>query len=139
MYHHFSRLLYRQLAPLLRDDPRQGGLRLQRQRLLDACEATMKRLATDPEYFANPEKYLFTEIRPLFGLGEQLQVRLIIDLEMGIFKVALASQQALIRHDCAAFTRSGDPCRREPVEGTRYCPSHKHLQEAFEPVAKVAT
>jgi hypothetical protein len=97
----------------------------------------MKRLATDPDYFANPEKYLFTEIRPLFGLAEQLQVRLVIDLEMGIFKIALARQQALIRRDCAAFTRSGDPCRREPVEGTRYCPSHKHLQEAFEPVAKV--
>ena len=136
MYHHFSRLLYRQLAPLLRDDPRQGGMRLQRQRLLDACEATMKRLATDPEYFAKPEKYLFTEIRPLFGICEQRQVRLVIDLELGIFKVALARQQSLTRRDCAAFTRSGDPCRREPVEGTRYCPSHKHLEEALAAVAE---
>ena len=137
MYHHFSRLLYRQLAPLLRDDRHLGGIGDRRRRLLDACEATMKRLATDPEYFANPEKYLFSEIRPLFALAEQLQVRLIIDLEMGIFKIALSRQRDLIRRDCAAFTRSGDPCRREPVDGTRYCPSHKHLEEAFAAPAEV--
>ena len=129
MYHHFSRLLYRQLASLLRDDPRQGGTKEQRQRLLDACEATMKRLAFDPEYFANPEKYLFTEIRPLFAIGDQLRVRMIIDLELGIFKVALARQQALVRRDCAAYTRSGDRCRRPPLGGGRYCPSHRHLAE----------
>jgi hypothetical protein len=133
MYHHFSRLLYRQLASLLRDDPRQGGMRAQRQRLLDACEMTMKRLATDPDYFANPEKYLFSEVRPLFTIGDQLQVRLIIDLEMGIFKVALARQRELERQDCAAFTRSGDPCRREPLPGGRYCPSHRHLAESDHP------
>lgn len=131
MYHHFSRLLYRQLAPLLRDDPRQGGIARQRQRLLDGCEATIVRLATDPEYFANPEKFLFSEIRPLFGIGQQLQVRLIIDLEMGVFKVALSRQRDLIRRDCSAFTRSGEPCQREPLEGRRYCPSHRHLEEVL--------
>ena len=137
MYHHFSRMLYRQLAPLLRDDPRQGGMSQQRQRLLDGCEATMKRLATDPEYFANPEKFLFSEIRPLFGISEQLQVRLIIDLELGIFKVVLARQSDLIRRDCAAFTRSGAQCRREPLEGRRYCPSHRHLEEVLALPAEV--
>ena len=130
MYHHLSRMLYRQLAPMLHASS-------DRQRLLDACEATLHRLATDPDYFAKPERFLFSEVRPLFGLGEQLRVRLIIDLELGIFKIALSRQRDLIRRDCAAFTRSGDPCRREPVEGTRYCPSHKHLDEAFAPVAEV--
>ncbi len=89
----------------------------------------MRRLATDPDYFANPEKFLFSEIRPLFGICDQLQVRLIIDLELGIFRTMLARHATIVRRDCAAFTRSGEPCQREPREGSRYCPSHKHLDE----------
>jgi len=125
MYHHLSRMLYRQLAPLLRDGS-------DRQRLLDSCEATMTRLATDPEYFANPEKSLFTDVRPLFGICEQLQVRLIIDLEIAGARQALESLRALERRNCAAFTRNGEACRRDPSDDSRYCPSHRHLEEIFE-------
>ena len=32
-----------------------------------------------------------------------------------------------------ASTRKGTPCQREPLPGRDYCPSHKHLEEAFEP------
>jgi hypothetical protein len=126
MYHHLSRMLYRQLAPMLRHGS-------DRQRLLDACEATMQRLATDPDYFAKPERFLFGEVRPLFGLGDQLQVRLIIDLEVATARRALEHIRTFERRGCAAFTRSGEPCRREPSEAGRYCPSHRHLDEAFEP------
>ena len=125
MYHHLSRMLYRQLAPLLREGR-------DRQRLLDACEATMTRLATDPDYFAKPERFLFCEVRPLFGLSEQLRVRLIIDLEIATARRALESLRALERRNCSAFTRSGSPCRREPADNSRYCPSHRHLEEIFE-------
>jgi hypothetical protein len=31
--------------------------------------------------------------------------------------------------DCRAHTRKGTPCRREPLPGRDYCPSHKHLEE----------
>lgn len=128
MYHHLSRMLYRELAPLLRNDPRQGGTRHQRQRLLDACEATLKRLAEDPEYFAHPERSLFAEIRPLFGLCEQLRVRLVVDLALPGARTVLERRRELLRRDCAAFTRNGEPCRRECSGGSRYCPSHRHLE-----------
>jgi hypothetical protein len=126
MYHHLSRMLYRQLAPMLCRSA-------DRQQLLDACEATMTRLATDPDYFAKPERFLFSEVRPLFALGDQLRVRLIIDLDVATARRALESIRELERRDCAAFTRSGHQCRRDPSEGSRYCPSHRHLDEALTP------
>ena len=130
MFHHLSRLLYRELAPLLRDDPRQGGIQRQRQRLLDACEATTKRLVTDPEYFADPARYLFSEVRTLFGISEQLRVRRIVDLEIALAQAVIERQRRFIRRECAAYTRSGDRCRREPPAEGRYCPSHRHLGRA---------
>ena len=37
---------------------------------------------------------------------------------------------------CHASTRKGTPCQRVPLPGSKYCPSHKHLEEDF--VAAVA-
>jgi hypothetical protein len=33
---------------------------------------------------------------------------------------------------CHATTRKGSACQRVPLPGSRYCPSHKHLDEQFE-------
>jgi hypothetical protein len=30
------------------------------------------------------------------------------------------------------LTRRGTPCRRDPLPGKDYCPSHKHLEEPAE-------
>ena len=30
---------------------------------------------------------------------------------------------------CHASTRKGTPCQRVPLPGSKYCPSHKHLDE----------
>ena len=35
--------------------------------------------------------------------------------------------------ECRAHTRKGTPCQRQPLPGRDYCPSHKHLEETFEP------
>lgn len=131
MYHHLSRVLYRRLAPMLSDDPLQGGIARQRQRLLDACEATLKRLATDPDYFAHPARFLFSEIRCLFSLEDQRRVRLIVDADVRTAGELLERRRALEPRGCAAFNRGGKPCRREALTGGRYCPSHKHLEESF--------
>jgi hypothetical protein len=131
MYHHLSRSLYRRLAPMLENNPAHRDLGHSRQRLLDACEGTMKRLATDPEYFAYPTRSLFRDIQPLFPISAQLQVRMIVDRELTGAVVALEEQRALIRQDCAALTRRGSPCRREPVGAAKYCPSHRHLEYEF--------
>jgi hypothetical protein len=36
---------------------------------------------------------------------------------------------------CHASTRRGTACARVPLPGSKYCPSHKHLDEEFEVVA----
>ena len=36
-----------------------------------------------------------------------------------------------VPRECRAHTRKGTPCQREPLPGRDYCPSHKHLEEAF--------
>ena len=33
---------------------------------------------------------------------------------------------------CHASTRKGTACQRIPLPGSKYCPSHKHLEEDFE-------
>ena len=35
---------------------------------------------------------------------------------------------------CRAHTRKGIACQREPLPSRDYCPSHKHLEEAFDGV-----
>ena len=40
--------------------------------------------------------------------------------------------------ECRAHTRKGTPCQREPLPGRDYCPSHKHLEEAFESLLSAA-
>jgi hypothetical protein len=135
MYHHLSRSLYRQLAPLLVEYGVRCELGHSRRRLLDACEMTMKRLATDPDYFAHPPKFLFTEIRPLFPISSQLQVRRIVDRALAEAGAALEVQRALlINRECAALTRQGTHCQRHPVGNAKYCPSHRHLEFELERV-----
>jgi hypothetical protein len=132
MYHHLSRSLYRRLARMLEHDGAVPDLDHGRMRLLDACEVTMKRLATDPDYFAHPARFLFSEIRPLFPIHAQLQVRRIVDSGLAEAAAALEVQTALLRRGCAALTRRGSDCRREPVNGAKYCPSHRHLEHELE-------
>ena len=33
---------------------------------------------------------------------------------------------------CHATTRKGTSCQRVPLPGSKYCPSHKHLDEDLE-------
>jgi hypothetical protein len=127
MYHHLSRSLYRRLARVLPE----GGS--ERQALLDACETTMLRLATDREYFAAPERFLFLSIRCLFPIHDQRRVRQIIDRDLRVAAAILEQQAVAGPRPCRATTRGGTPCQREPVGEGRYCPSHRHLEPEPEP------
>jgi hypothetical protein len=111
-----------------------------RQRLLDACEAAMRRLAYDRRYFAHPARSLFSEVRMLFPIHEQDRVFRVIDRNV---KLALEHLARLPEggigldgqpSECRAHTRKGTPCQRQPLPGRDYCPSHKHLEESLEPV-----
>ncbi len=135
MYHHLSRALYRRLVALL-DETAPGPDRARaHQTLLDACEMTMMRLATDREYFARPDRFLFSSIRCLYPIQAQLRVRRMIDRHLAVAAAILEQQASALPRACAATTRRGDPCRREPVNDRRYCPSHAHLEAEQELVA----
>jgi hypothetical protein len=135
MYHDLSRSLYRHLLTVLQEDGAKGDTPRSRQQLLDACETTLSRLATDREYFARPDRFLFTSVRCLYPIHAQGRVRRLIDRALPVAVAILDRRTAEVARPCAATTRCGTPCRRVPVRDSRYCPSHRHLEaelEAFE-------
>ncbi len=101
----------------------------------------MERLATDRHYFARPAGTLFNDVRSLFPIGQQMRVYRVIQRHMRLAADYVDSQaRAGMRFDgsplcCHATTRKGTSCQRVPLPGSRYCPSHKHLEEEFEVTA----
>ncbi len=134
----FSRSIYRELAPRVIEDPEDPTGCSNKQRVLDACEGTMQRLAQDRRYFAKPTRTLFTEVRPYFSINDQLRVHKVIEAYLGVATDYLDSlppdELNVLGHksECQAHTRKGTPCQREPLLGRDYCPSHKHLEETLE-------
>jgi hypothetical protein len=133
----FSRSMYRELA----DDvvPCRGeGVTLTRQRFLRACEMSVERLALDRHYFAHPVRTLFNDVRGFFRIEEQLRVYRSCAKHMALATEFVDSQlrQGLTFDgspaSCHASTRKGTPCQRVPLPASRYCPSHKHLEDEFE-------
>ncbi|HEX3292860.1 MAG TPA: hypothetical protein VHR38_03900 [Solirubrobacterales bacterium] len=94
-------------------------------------------MISDRRYFARPAKTLFAEIREHFALAEQVRVYMVVEHHIDRIEEFLDSLPADMTLDgqqrsCAASTRKGTPCRREPLPGKDYCPSHKHLEETLE-------
>ena len=136
----FSRSIYRELGPEVVAE-RCKDVTARRQAFLRACETTMERLATDRHYFARPTKTLFNDVRTFFPIGSQLRVFRIIERHVSLASEYVESQaRAGVTFDgsplcCHASTRKGTPCQRVPLPGSKYCPSHKHLEEEFEAAA----
>lgn len=133
----FSRSIYRELAGYVLEEPYHGMVE-GRQRLLHSCESAMERLANDRHYFARPARTLFNDVRTLFPLSKQVVVFAVIDRHMRLaadyVDVRARIGQSLTGTPlcCHATTRRGTACQREPLPGSRYCPSHKHLDNEFE-------
>ena len=131
----FSRSIYRELAPRIgASETSEGCPAAARQEVLEACEATMRRMAYDRRYFARPARTLFTEIRDHFALSDQVQVYMVIERNVNLALEHLEQLPAQTGFDgqprhCLASTRKGTPCQREPLPSRDYCPSHKHLEE----------
>ena len=130
----FSRSMYRELANEVVEAPSTAD-NANRKRLLEACEGAVERLATDRHYFARPTRTLFNDVRAYFPLSSQMRVYRVIDSYMNLATeyVDRHAQMGLgvdgERLCCPATTRKGTPCRRVPLPGGQYCPSHKHLEE----------
>jgi len=131
----FSRSIYRELSPRIGEG--EFGSAAARHEVLTACEATVRRLACDRRYFARPTQTLFTEIREHFPLAEQVYVYRVVERNIELCQEFLEQLPDDVNLDgtpreCAASTRKGTPCQREPLPGRDYCPSHKHLEVVFE-------
>ena len=132
----FSRGLYRELAPLVNEDHRDDPCH-NRQLFLAACEGAFRRLATDRHYFARPTRTLFNDVRAYFPMACQMRVYRLIDQYMLIAAgyVDRREREGISLDGsplcCHASTRKGTPCQRVPLPGSKYCPSHKHLEESF--------
>jgi len=129
----YSRAIYRSIKDLT-DPYVDPATQLEyRRAVLDACEQTMERLATDPHYFATPDRTLFQDIRRYFPITAQAQVAWAV--ENGV-KAAVTFIQEQIESGlldggvarCRATTRKGKPCQRTPLPERDYCPSHQHLE-----------
>jgi hypothetical protein len=133
----FSRSIYRELAPRVVEDSRDDTGCGNRQKVLEATEAAIRRISTDRRYFARPARSLFNEVRTYFSMSDQLFVWNVIDTNISLALELLDTAPELLVIDggpreCRAHTRKGTPCQREPLPGRDYCPSHKHLEETFE-------
>ena len=133
----FSRSMYRELSEYVVSDQRYGVIAT-KAKLLSSCEAAVERLATDRHYFARPTRWLFNDVRMLFPLSKQLVAFNVIDRHMRLAS-DYVDLQAREGHSltgeplvCHATTRRGTACQREPLAGSRYCPSHKHLEDELE-------
>lgn len=133
----FSRSMYRELAAFVEAQPN-CGVASAKTKLLNSCESAVERLANDRHYFARPARTLFNDVRMLFPLSKQLVAYNVIERHMRL-AADWVDLQARVGHSvsgapliCHATTRRGTPCQREPLPGSRYCPSHKHLDDDLE-------
>ncbi len=133
----FSRSLYRELANDV-VSTRGEDVVVARQWFLQRCEYSMERLALDRHYFAKPVKTLFRDVRHFFPIAEQMRVYRACERHMTEATEYVDSQlRTGVTFDgspacCHASTRRGTACQRMPLPGTRYCPSHKHLDDEFD-------
>jgi hypothetical protein len=134
----YSRAIYRSIKDLI--DPYSDPAKQleSRRAVLEACEQTMSRLASDPLYFALPDRALFQDSRRYFPITAQAQVAWAVREGVGAAVAFIEEQIEAGALDggvarCRATTRKGKPCQRTPLPERDYCPSHQHLERA--PVA----
>ena len=140
----FSRAIYRELAAEILPDPLCERTHVNHERVLQACESVVERLATDRHYFARPARTLFREIRTYFGMSSQMRVLRVVEHYITLADdhfSRLPSTGFDVNGDpllCRATTRQGTPCQRVPLPHNGYCPSHQHLADTEEIPARRA-
>jgi hypothetical protein len=136
--YHFSRAIYRELAPYVLDERPSCQNETNQELVLRACERVMERLLADRRYFAKPARSLFNEVRVHFSMTAQLRALMVIErnIELALEFLSRLPEQELdangVPRSCQAMTRKGNPCQRQPLPRSDYCPSHQHLREDLE-------
>ena len=87
----------------------------------------MHRFATDRAYYPKPALALFGDVRTYFTIGRQADILRVIERHVeraaAILDAGRAAAEA--EQNCAGRNRLGEPCRRQAVNGSRYCPTHR--------------
>ena len=131
----YSRVIYRTIKDKIDPYVDQSTQVEYRHAVLEACEQTMERLASDPQYFAKPDRALFQDIRRYFPITAQAQVAWAVREGVGAAVSFIEQQIEAGAFDggvarCRATTRKGKPCQRTPLPERDYCPSHQHLESS---------
>ena len=131
----YSRAIYRSIKDMIDPYADRSTQLDSRRAVLEACEQTMERLASDPLYFANPERALFQDIRRYFPITCQAQVAWAVNEGVAAAAAFIQEQIEAGALDggvarCRATTRKGKPCQRTPLPDRDYCPSHQHLERS---------
>jgi hypothetical protein len=83
----------------------------------------------------------FNDVRHYFPMTDQMRVYRMCEKHMELATEYVDSQlREGVTFDgspacCHASTRRGTACQRVPLPGSKYCPSHKHLDDDFEVAA----
>ena len=98
-----------------------------------SVEEAFERLVVDRNV-QGPERLLLRQIRHCFPMASLPAVVVAVNETIGAAVEFLESPQCqeLLNGRCLASTRDGEPCRRPPVTGEDYCPSHRHMQRKKE-------
>jgi hypothetical protein len=129
----YSRAIYRSIKDLIEPYADREAQLESRRAVLVACEQTMERLASDPLYFAKPDRALFQDIRRHFPITSQARVAWAVQKGVNAAVQFIQEQIESGALDggvarCRATTRKGKPCQRTPLPDRDYCPSHQHLE-----------
>jgi hypothetical protein len=136
---HFSRDLYRALAPAIQQTGKPEVDARARKAVLAECEFVMRRMVNEP-HFADPAGSLFRSVRVYFALHHQRAVRRTIDryVEAFLEKVRYDPESVGAVARCEAYSSRGRPCRRPPIPGMAFCASHRDWAEEPEPAQAAA-
>src|SRR3982751_3943668 len=108
----YSRAIYRSIKDLI-DPYVTTDVHLEyRRQVLAACEQTMERLATDPLYFAKPDRALFQDLRRYFPITAQAQVAWAVQEGVAAAVAFIESQI-----EAGAFDGGGARCPAAPPKG----------------------
>ena len=129
----YSRAIYRSVKDMIDPYGNRDSQLESRRAVLHACEQTMERLASDPLYFAKPDRALFQDIRRHFPITCQSDVAWAVTQGVQAAAQFIEEQIEAGALDggvarCRATTRKGKPCQRTPLPDRDYCPSHQHLE-----------
>ena len=109
--YHFSRAIYRELAPYVLEDRPSAQSETNRCIVLRECESAIERLMTDRRYFARPSRTLFNDVRPYFAIADLPRVYVTIDRHVQSAQrfLTMVPNYAFDSHRRAATLRGDDP------------------------------